>query len=261
MKILVINPNTTESMTEEIGVSARRHAQPGTVIDTVTAEWGPRSIECHSEEVIAAAATTQLVTRYQGQYDAFVIACYGDPGLYAAKEVTRSPVIGIGEASTLLACMVGHTFSVVTVIDRIVPMLEDMIGRYGLGSRCASVRSSGLTVLEIEQDPARAAREIIRAARQAIELDGAEAITLGCAGMGVVERTVAEALGDVPVIDGVVAAVKAAEALVGAGLTTSKLRAFAEPGPKEFVSPGGPASGWDARTGRSTPALDVVGSA
>jgi allantoin racemase len=250
MKILVINPNTTESMTGEIGASARRCAQPGTVVDTVTAEWGPRSIECHFEEVLAAAATTLLVARHQNEYDAFVIACYGDPGLYAAKEVTDRPVIGIGEASILLACMLAHKFSVVTVIDRIVPMLEDMIGRYGLSRRCVSVRSSGLTVLEIEEDPTRAAREIVRAARLAIEHDGAEAITLGCAGMGLVERTVAQELSDVPVIDGVVAAVKAAEALVGAGLVTSKVRAFAVPEPKEIVGFDASTRGSDAGSGR-----------
>lgn len=235
MKLLVINPNTTPSMTEEIGDSARRSALADTVIDTATAGWGPRSIEGHYEEVLASAATVELVRRHKDDYDAFVIACYGDPGLFAAKEVTDRPVIGIGEASTLLACMIAHRFSVVTVIDRIVPMLDDMIARYGLQSRCASVRSSGLTVLEIEQDPAGAARQIVRAARSAISEDGAEAIALGCAGMGQVQRMVAEELSGTPVIDGVVAAVKAAEALVGAGLRTSKLRAFATPELKEIV--------------------------
>ncbi len=260
MKILVINPNTTESMTKEIGTSARRCAQPNTVIDVVTAPWGPRSIEGHFEEVLAAAATTQLVARHQNDYDAFVIACYGDPGLYAAKEVTQRPVIGIGEASTLLACMLAHKFSVVTVIDRIVPMLEDMISRYGLSKRCASVRSSGLSVLEIEEDPLRAAREIVRVARLAIEHDGAEAITLGCAGMGQVERIVADELSDVPVIDGVVAAVKSAEALVGAGLATSKLRAFATPEPKEIVGFEALTRSSDAATRTPTPSLGAVGS-
>lgn len=238
MRLLVINPNTTEAMTEEIGRCARSRALTDTVIDTTTAGWGPRSIEGHYEEVLAAAATVELVSRHKADYDAFVIACYGDPGLFAAKEVTDRPVIGIGEASTLLACMIAHRFSVVTVIDRIVPMIEDMITRYGLQDRCASVRSSGLTVLEIEQDPDRAAREIVRAARAAVEDDGAEAITLGCAGMGLVERAVARELSDIPVVDGVVAGVKAAEALVGAGLRTSKLRAFATPELKEIVRAG-----------------------
>ena len=260
MKILVVNPNTTESMTEEIGISARRCAQPGTVIDAVTAEWGPRSIEGHFEEVLAAAATVQLVARHKNDYDAFVIACYGDPGLYAAKEVTEHPVIGIGEASTLLACMLAHRFSVITVIARIVPMLTDMIGRYGLSERCASVRSSGMTVLEIENDPSRAAREIVRAARLAIEQDGAEAITLGCAGMGSIERRVAEQLTDVPVIDGVVAAVKAAEALVGAGLSTSKACAFATPEAKEIVGLDPQIDYSHAQSGASTSRLGVAGS-
>lgn len=239
-QILVINPNTTQQMTDDIGDSARKHAAADTVVIAATAPWGPRSIEGHFEEVVAASATVDLIARHRNDYDAFVIACYGDPGLFAAKEVTDHPVLGIGEASTLLACTVAHRFSVVTVIDRIVPMLEDMVTRYGLSSRCASVRTSGLTVLEIEQDQALAAERIAEAARRAVHEDGAEAICLGCAGMGSIQRQVAELLPGVPVIDGVVAAVKQAEALVGAGLRTSKVRAFARPESKEFLPPTDP---------------------
>lgn len=235
MRILVINPNTTQSMTNEIAASARQHALPTTQIECTSPSWGPRSIEGHFEEVLAAAATVEVVAENRGSFDAFVVACYGDPGLYAAREVADVPVVGIAEASMLMACTLAHRFSVVTVIPRIVPMLQDLVRLYGLETRCASVRSSGLEVLEIEAEATRAVDEIVAEARRAIETDGAEAIALGCAGMGPLDRAVQEQLGGVPVIDGVTAAVKLCEALHGYGLTTSKVSSFKSPERKELV--------------------------
>jgi allantoin racemase len=135
----------------------------------------------------------------------------------------------------LTACMLAHTFSVVTVIPRIVPMLEDLVRRYGLEQRCASVRSSGLSVLEIGAALADAGEAILQEARVAIDADGAEAIALGCAGMGPLDEWLRERLPGVPVIDGVAAAVKLCEALHDQGLTTSKVRAFKTPETKELV--------------------------
>lgn len=235
MRILVVNPNTTGSMTADIGESARRHALPSTEVDALCAPWGPRSIESHVEEAVAAAATVETVARHRDDYDAFVVACYGDPGLYAARELVDVPVVGIAEASMLTACMLAHRFSVVTVVPRIVPMLEDLVRRYGLETRCASVRSSGLAVLEIEADLEAAGEAVLAAAREAIAQDGAEAIALGCAGMGPLDSRLRARLPGVPVIDGVAAAVKLCEALHGYGLRTSKVGAFQRPGPKEFV--------------------------
>lgn len=234
MKLLVINPNTTQAMTDAIGVTAEAAAAAGTTIDAITPAWGPASIEGHAEEVLSAAAVLEVVAERAHAYDGIAIACYGDPGLYAARELSPVPVVGIAEASMLLACTVAHRFSVVTVLDRIVPMLEDVVGRYGLRDRCASVRGTPLAVLEIEQDPAAAAREVLAQARLAIAEDQAEAICLGCAGMGVLECTVRDELEDVPVIDGVAAAVKTLESLVGLGLRTSRRAAFQRPGPKEL---------------------------
>lgn len=235
MKILVINPNTTAEMTREIDKAAKRYAHDTTQIETLSPEWGPRSIEGHLEETLSAHATVEVVAANRDAYDAFVIACYGDPGLFAAREVTAAPVLGIAEASMLMACTVAHRFSVVTVIPRIVPMLGDLVRAYGLETRCASVRATNLSVLDIERDPSRAADEILKVSRRAIEEDGAEAITLGCAGMGPLDKKIQEGLDGVPVIDGVAAAVKMAEALHGYGVRTSKVGAFMDPEPKELV--------------------------
>lgn len=234
MRLLVINPNTTQAMTDAIGATARAAAAAGTEIVAVSPSWGPASIEGHVEEVLSSAAVLETVARVGDEYDGIAIACYGDPGLYAAREISPVPVVGIAEASMLLACTVAHSFSVVTVLDRIVPMLQDVVGRYGLRDRCASVRGTPLAVLEIEQDPAAAAREVLAEARRAVAEDGAEAICLGCAGMGVLECTVRDELDGVPVIDGVAAAVKTLESLVGLGLKTSRQAAFQSPQPKHL---------------------------
>lgn len=234
MKILAINPNTTEAMTRDIEAQARLYASPDTEVEAISPRWGPASIEGHLEDELAAVATLEAIAERAGEYDGVIIACYGDPGLYAARELSPVPVVGIAEASMLMACMVAHRFSVVTVLPRIRPMVEDVVARYGLAGRCASVRATSLAVLDIERDPDAAEREIAAEASRAIAEDGAEAICLGCAGMGPLDRRVQETLG-VPVIDGVAAAVKLLEALGGYGLFTSRVAAFKQPEPKELA--------------------------
>jgi len=234
MQILVINPNTSEEMTQDIDREAREYARPGTEIETVCPRWGPRSIEGHYEEELAAAAMLEVVRERAADFDGVVIACYGDPGLYAAREVSPVPVVGIAEASMLVACTVAHSFSIVTVLPRVKPLLEDTVRLHGLESRCASIRTTPISVLDCERDPDAARREIVKAARSAIEQDGAEAICLGCAGMGPLDKKV-EAEIDVPVLDGVACAVKLVEGLVEYGLSTSRVAAFKEPEPKEIV--------------------------
>lgn len=235
MRILVINPNTSEEMTRDIGEEARRYAAPGTEIDVTSPAWGPRSIEGHYEEELAAVATLETIRERAGDYDGVAIACYGDPGLFAAREVSPVPVVGIAEASMLMACLVAHRFTIVSVLPRVKPMLEDMVRLHGLETRCASIRATPLTVLDCERDPEAARREIVVAARTAIAEDGAEAICLGCAGMGPLDKIVEAELG-VPVLDGVACAVKMVEAAVGYGLATSRAAGFKEPEPKELVN-------------------------
>lgn len=244
MRLLVINPNTSVEMTRDIADEANRYARPGTEIETISPSWGPRSIEGHYEEELAAVATLETIRARAAEYDGVVIACYGDPGLYAAREVSPVPVVGIAEASMLMACTVAHTFSIVTVLPRVRPMLLDTVRRTGLTERCVSIRTTPLTVLDCERDPTAAQREIVKAAHLAIAEDGAEAICLGCAGMGPLDKAVEAEVG-VPVLDGVACAVKIIEGLIDYGLATSRVAAFREPEPKELV-------GYEP-TGRSSP--------
>jgi allantoin racemase len=221
MKILVINPNTTMSMTEAIGEACRKAAQPTTEITAVSPQRGPRSIEGYVEDYVAAVATLETIAENRGRYDAFVIACFGDPGLHAARELVEEPVIGIAEAAMHMSCLVAHKFSIVSVIHRIKPMLEDMVKAAGMTERCASIRTTELAVLDIEKDYDKAQEMLIDESRRAMEEDGAEAICLGCAGMGPLDKCGC--------------AVKMAEACFDYGIKTSKFKAFRAPEPKEYV--------------------------
>ena len=173
MRILVVNPNTSEEMTNDIGQAARRYARADTEIETVCPDWGPRSIEGHYEDYVAAVATLEVVRERAAEFDGVVIACFGDPGLPAAREVSPVPVVGIAEAAMLTACTVAHRFSIVTVLPRVKPFLEDVVRYHGLDSRCASIRTTPLSVLDCERDPSAAEREIVKASCAAIEHDGA----------------------------------------------------------------------------------------
>lgn len=236
MRLLVVNPNTTQAMTDAIAAVARRRARPGTEIEAVTAPWGTPSIESHVEEVLAAAATVEAVAARAGTVDGIVVACFGDPGLEAVREIAPVPAVGIAEAAMLTALTLGHRFSIVAALDRARPLMLDVARRHGLEARLASVRTTGLCVLDLERDPEAAEEAIAAAAQRAVGEDGAEAICLGCAGMGGLEERVAASVG-VPVVDGVGAAVKLLEGLVDQGLRTSRAAAYEPPARKPFSGP------------------------
>ncbi|OZM75765.1 aspartate/glutamate racemase family protein [Pseudonocardia sp. MH-G8] len=226
MRILVVNPNTTESMTAAIGEACRAVAAKDTEVTAINPAWGPPSIETYAEDHVAAAAMLQTIAEHRDDYDAFVIACAGDPGLHAARQITDAPVIGIAEAAMHMACLVAHRFSIVTVIDSVIPMLRDMVALAGISQRCASIRATSLSVLEIEEDFAHAERVLVEESRRAVNEDGAEAIVLGCAGMGPLDKRLQDELG-VPVLDGCGCAITLAEACHRYGITTSKAGAYA----------------------------------
>lgn len=229
MRIHVINPNSTETMTAQIGEAARRVASEGVEIDLVTARGTPASIEGHADEALAVPAMLAAIRAAEIRgAQAHVIACFDDPGLHAAREVAGRPVIGICEAALHVAATLSTRFSIVTTLPRSVPIIEDLVDGYGMARRCRRVRSIELPVLALEAEPARAqallAAEIARARHE----DGAEAVVLGCAGMTEMCARLSDMTG-MPVIDGVAAAVRLAEAMAGMGYATSKLGSYAFP--------------------------------
>ncbi|MFK0239934.1 aspartate/glutamate racemase family protein [Microbacterium sp. NPDC090281] len=234
MRILVANVNTTETMTEGIAEAARAVASPGTEIVGLTPDFGAESCEGNFESYLAAIAVMDKVIRYEGEYDAVIQAGYGEHGREGLQELLTVPVVDITEAAASTAMYLGRSYSVVTTLDRTVPLIEDRLILAGLHDRCASVRSSGLGVLELESDPERAIEAIAAEAQRAVEVDRAEVIVLGCGGMAELKDRVVELCG-VPVVDGVQAAVAVAEGLVRLGLRTSKVRTYAPPRPKRIT--------------------------
>ncbi|GAB4100805.1 aspartate/glutamate racemase family protein [Sinomonas halotolerans] len=231
MRILVANVNTTQSMTDSIAEAARAAASPGTEIIGITPRFGAESCEGNFESYLAAVAVMDAVTRYEGGFDAVIQAGYGEHGREGLQELLDVPVVDITEAAASTAMYLGHKYSVVTTLDRAVPLIEDRLRLAGLEARCASVRASGLGVLELEEDPERAVKEIVAQAELAVGEDKAEVIVLGCGGMSGLDAQIRERCG-VPVVDGVAAAVAVAEGLVRLGLATSKVRTYAAPRPK-----------------------------
>lgn len=227
MRILVVNPNTTASMTEKIGAAALRVASVGTNILAVNSANGPASIEGFYDEAMSLAGTLAVI-RNTPDFDAVVIACFDDTGLDAARCLTDKPVIGIGEAAYHMATMISNKFSVVTTLARSVPALEHNLHRYGLIARCARVRSSEVAVLELEHPGSDACNRISAEIGRAVAEDRAEAIVLGCAGMADLADTLAKEHG-LPVLDGVTCAIGLAEAMVRLRILTSRVGGYSPP--------------------------------
>lgn len=229
MKIKVINPNTSLEMTESIFKAARDCARSDTEIVAVSPERGPISIENFHDQLWAIPGLLEEIHKgIKENYDAFIIAAACDPGINPAREISPVPVVGIGEASLYLAALVAAKFSIVTVMKRIVPLIEEVPKRSGFTERCASIRSTNLTVLDTEHDPGRVIEELTNESKKAILEDGAEAICLGCSGMVKYVDELERELG-VPVFDGVVSAVKLAEALGDLKKKTSKVLTYQTP--------------------------------
>lgn len=241
MRILVVNVNTTESITETIAQQARAVASPGTEIVGLTPYFGAESVEGNFESYLAAIAVMDRVMAYDQPFDAVIQAGYGEHGREGLQELLNVPVVDITEAAASTAMFLGHAYSVVTTLDRTVPLIEDRLKLAGLYQRCASVRASGMAVLELEEDPLGAMEAIVRQAELAIRDDKAEVICLGCGGMAGLDEQIRQRTG-VPVVDGVTAAVMVAESLVRLGLSTSKVRTYATPRPKKVI-------GWPGRFG------------
>jgi allantoin racemase len=235
MKIVVVNVNTSQSMTDTIAEAARRHASAGTEIIALKPHFGAEAVDCNFESYLSAVAVMDRVVTYREPYDAVVLAGFGEHGRDGICELISQPVFEICEASAHVAMMIGRAYSVVTTLQRSVPPIEDRLRLAGLWERCASVRANRMSTLEVDADPDRACRTIVDEARKAVEIDGAEVICLGCAGMAGLEEAITRELG-VPVVDGVGAAVRLAEAVVGLGLRTSKISTYAFPDPKKITA-------------------------
>jgi allantoin racemase len=230
MKILVINPNTSEEFNRKLDKTAREYANPSTEVKVLSPKSGPKSIEGIYDEALSVLGTIEAFVEHERGFDGFILACYSDPlAVYAIREITTKPVLGIAEASIHLACLLGNKFSIVTTNDRWGPLLHEAVKKYGMESRCASVRTTGLRVLDLESEAATMVEKALeREALAAVKEDGAEVICLGCAGMSGFDKALEKKL-EVPVLDGIVCALKLLEIFHQYGLRHSKIVTYGAP--------------------------------
>src|SRR4029453_11349713 len=234
MRIRVINPNTTWSMTPLIGEWSWAVAPPGVTIEAVSAIMGPASIESHYDEALAVPGILAEIARGEAEgVDGYVIACFGDPGLEAARELARGPVLGNAEAGMRAATYLGRSFSVVTTLGRTRGRAWDLAHAYGVERACRGVHACEIPVLELEHSP-DARERITRACREALHVDESDVVVLGCAGMADLCAHISQAIGP-PAVDGGGAGGGTVEGLVRLGLRTSAVDEYATPPVKAYT--------------------------
>ena len=227
-RIAVVNPNTTESMTRTVVAAASLVAGPLTELIGLTPTVGPATVETNTDEVAGAAAVLAEVIRAEAgpnAPDGYVIACFGDTGLAAAKEAAGGPVVGMTQAALLTAALVAERFCIITMPRRTLAMSQRVVRELGLEHRC-TVRAVDEDVQAVADGSLHLLGQFLEQAGASVALDDAEAVILGCAGLADLLVPLRQAL-KLPVIDGVAAAVGQVEALMAQGLTTSRANTFA----------------------------------
>lgn len=221
----MINPNTSEALTRAISAAAQSVAAPGTTVRGVRPSRGVASVESHAEEAWATLGVVEQVQRHDADTDAFVIACFGDTGVAAARELATGPVVGMTEAALMTAALLAHRYAVITLPPRTMAHTDRVVSALGLTHRC-SVRAVDVTVEDLEGGSTHLLDAFATEARSAVERDEAEAIVLGCAGLADLVHPLRDATG-LPVVEGVAAAVGLAGSLLAQGLQTARRSTYA----------------------------------
>jgi allantoin racemase len=228
MKLLLINPNISASVSELIRAEAERSAAPGTEIEVLTAPFGVAYIETRFEALIGAYATAQLAAEHHAGCDAVVVAAFGDPGLAGLREALPCPVTGLTEAALATAMQLGARFSIVAISQRIRAWYREAVQGYGLDGRLASIRALDEPLADIGNVQGDQGERLIALAERCVADDGADVIVLAGAPLAGLARSVRERL-PVPVVDGVSCAVRQAELLVATRPVAHRRGSFAPP--------------------------------
>jgi allantoin racemase len=230
MKLLVINPNSSETVTGAIMESARRGASAGTELVGITTKGGTRNIDSAFGDYLsgAFAIRTGLESVEIHRPDAVVLAGFGRVGVDALKEALTIPVVSIAESSMAIACLLGHRFTTLTMLQQFIPYQQDLVRYFGFEAKCASVRAININVEACVMNREQALRELTDQIRTVVGEDRAEVVILACAGLCGYDEALSRLAG-IPVLDPVVVGVRVAESFAGLGLCHSKARKFAHP--------------------------------
>ena len=233
MRILIISPVTTEKWLEGDKKYFQEVAERDTQLEVVGLNKGPASIETFHDVVYAGPDILRLVREKSDAFDAIMINCFADPAVDAAREVTDKVVLGPAETSMSMALHLGSKFSVVSILANTAPWVRLQARRFGIESRLASAIGIDIPVLSLEKDPKSTINEIVKAAKEAIQRDGAEVIILGCTGMATLAQKIRERL-CVPLVEPAAATLKMAEALVKLGLRHNRGKLYLTPLPNKI---------------------------
>lgn len=238
MKLLLINPNTTQAVTDAVLVAAKAAARPGTELKAVTGSFGPVVIGSRAENALAQHSVLQLAADHAGDCDAVVLAVSLDTGLWACRELLRMPVIGMTEAGLRMGCGVATRIGLVTYGQRMGPLYRELAEAHGLASRLAGIATLSVTPQQTFSDPEHVRSVALAAARRLVERDGAEAVLLAGAALATMAAALQLEL-DVPLLDGVACAVGLAEAHVALALPKARTGSVSATGGREVrgVSP------------------------
>ena len=231
MKLLLINPNITEAMTDSMAAEARRFASPGTEIVAITAAFGTQYVENRVEAAIASHAVLDALAKHASGCDAAIVCAFGDPGLAAAREFADIPIVGIEESAILTAWMLGRRYSIICLTPRLRTWYIECAQEHGLAGRLASVRALDAPIADITRAKEQFRDRLIEHCIRAIEEDAAEVIIFGGGPIAGLAREVHDDI-PVPTLDGVSCAVRMAEALVGLHPRKPTRGSFARPAPK-----------------------------
>lgn len=223
-KALVINPNTSPEMTRDIETTARRVFQPPWEVAVAMAPAGPESLESWADYHLASVCVLPLLEEHSG-VDGVVLACFGDPGLYALKEISRGPVVGIAEAALSCALLLGGRFGILAGMRRAVELMDSMVRTYGLEARYAGSAPLDMRVLAFETEREKTL-DRLAAASQDLRQRGAEVLLLGCAGLTSYVDALQQRV-EMPVIDPVEIGCRSLRMLVEAQLETSHAGLYA----------------------------------
>ncbi|MBD3678548.1 MAG: Asp/Glu/hydantoin racemase [Rhodobacteraceae bacterium] len=234
MKILLINPNTSQSLTELLDDAARSVLPPDATLDSVTAEVGVPYISTRTEAVIGGVSVLEILAEKHSHYDAAIVAAFGDPGLGAARELFDIPVVGLAEAGMLTACMLGGRFSIVTFSQALGPWYQECVDWHRLGERCAGIRMLDGTFRSISDVQSEKADLLVDLAMRAIDEDGADTIVLAGAPLSGLARLVRDRI-PVPVVDCAQAAMRQAATLAALRPRGAERGSFARPAAKTSI--------------------------
>lgn len=234
MRLLLINPNTTPAITALLERHAGRLAGAAVEIRAVTGRFGARYIASRAASAVAGHAALDAFAEHGEGCDAVLLACFGDPGLLALRELSPVPVVGMAEAACHLACLQGARFSIVTGGERWGPMLHEFVASLGLTSRLASIRTVAPTGAEIARDPAGAISLLAAVSAECVAVDGAEVVILGGAGLAGLAGRIAPDV-PAPVLCSLEAGIRATIAAQGLGLAKAGAGSLAATPPVETI--------------------------